>query len=299
MCLCALLAAEMLTLPEPVRVEVQGYYHEHEAWLAGVLETGQQQGTLHFTGAASIAAQTLLATLEGAMLAARTYGQRERYLQIGHYCSNSIGKRVNFLPLNYLLVGQREDNHDQRIIPTFVKTTARAQALRNLYLIRAAFSALWVTAMFLVGTLTPAIGAWLLVIYPAWDAVATLIELRLQADTRVQFAQYLNLASSVLATIAFGIALYSDLPTQITIFGIWALVAGLLQLVVGLARRRQLSGQWAIIASGAQSSVAGVAFILMAHYDEHGASRPSWILSCGRGLLSNLAIRLTLRSSSE
>src|SRR5262245_21603472 len=38
MCLCALLAAEMLTLPELVRAEVQGYYHEHEAWLARVLE---------------------------------------------------------------------------------------------------------------------------------------------------------------------------------------------------------------------------------------------------------------------
>ncbi|KAB8143002.1 TetR/AcrR family transcriptional regulator [Chloroflexia bacterium SDU3-3] len=82
-CLCALLAAEMLTLPEPVRAEVRGYYQEHEAWLAAVLESGQQQGRLHFNGAASIAAQTLLAALEGAMLAARTYGQRERYLQIG------------------------------------------------------------------------------------------------------------------------------------------------------------------------------------------------------------------------
>lgn len=82
-CLCALLAAEILTLPEPVRAEVQGYYQEHEAWLAAVLESGRQQGVLHFNGAALIAAQTLLAVLEGAMLSARTYGQRERYLQIG------------------------------------------------------------------------------------------------------------------------------------------------------------------------------------------------------------------------
>ncbi|HEY1016455.1 MAG TPA: helix-turn-helix domain-containing protein [Herpetosiphonaceae bacterium] len=82
MCLCALLAAEMLTLPDPVRVEVQGYYQEHEAWLAQALAAGQQAGTLQFSGAAAITAQTLLATLEGAMLAARAYGQRERYLHI-------------------------------------------------------------------------------------------------------------------------------------------------------------------------------------------------------------------------
>jgi hypothetical protein len=178
----------------------------------------------------------------------------------------------------------------------FVKTTARAQALRNLYLIRAAFSALWVTAMFLVGIPTPAIGAWLLVIYPAWDAVATLIELRLQTDTRVQFAQYLNLASSVLATIAFGVALHSDLSTQITVFGIWALVAGLLQLFVGVTRRQQLSGQWAIIASGAQSSVAGVAFILMAHSTSMGLQGLAGYSAVGAVYFLISAIRLTLRS---
>lgn len=83
LCLCALLAAEMLTLPEPVRTEVQGYYQEHEAWLASVLEAGKQRGSLEFKGTASLAAQTLLAALEGAMLSARAYGQRERYLQIG------------------------------------------------------------------------------------------------------------------------------------------------------------------------------------------------------------------------
>ena len=82
-CLCALLAAEMLTLPDDVRAEVQGYYQEHEAWLTKVLEAGQQVGSLHFNGASSVAAQTLLAGLEGAMLAARAYGQSERFRVIG------------------------------------------------------------------------------------------------------------------------------------------------------------------------------------------------------------------------
>jgi len=40
------------------------------------------------------------------------------------------------------------------------------------------------------------------------------------------------------------------------------LVAGVLQFVVGLIRRRQLGGQWAMILSGAQSSAAGIAFVL-------------------------------------
>jgi hypothetical protein len=47
-----------------------------------------------------------------------------------------------------------------------------------------------------------------------------------------------------------------------TVFGVWALGAGLLQLGVGLIRRRQLGGQWAMIVSGAQSTAAGLAFTL-------------------------------------
>jgi hypothetical protein len=48
----------------------------------------------------------------------------------------------------------------------------------------------------------------------------------------------------------------------IAAFGAWALVAGALQLISGLVRRRQLGGQWAMILSGAQSCLAGVAFVL-------------------------------------
>ncbi|HYF63355.1 MAG TPA: hypothetical protein VD886_11110 [Herpetosiphonaceae bacterium] len=180
-----------------------------------------------------------------------------------------------------------------------VQGPAKAHGLRNLYFIRAAFSAFWVATMLLAGVPAPGIGAWLLVIYPAWDVVATLIELRLQANPRVQVAQYLNVAGSVLATIAFGVVLHRTLPTQITVFGIWALVAGLLQLFVGLARRRQLRGQWAIIASGAQSSVAGVAFILMANTPSMGLHSLAGYSAVGAVYFLVAAIRLALRSRQQ
>src|SRR5215213_11590654 len=148
----------------------------------------------------------------------------------------------------------------------------KVHMLRNLYFIRAVFSILWVTAMFLVGIPTPQIGAFLLVIYPAWDAIATFIDIRAQRDTHVQIAQYLNAVSSTLATVALGIARNSNLSSMIIIFGIWALLAGLIQLFVGLNRRRELGGQWAMILSGAQSGIAGVAFIIMANTPSMGLS---------------------------
>jgi len=61
MCLCALLAAEMPTLPDEVRAEVQGFYHDQYAWFHGVLEAGCADGTLRVEGSVEVAAQCLLA----------------------------------------------------------------------------------------------------------------------------------------------------------------------------------------------------------------------------------------------
>lgn len=46
-------------------------------------------------------------------------------------------------------------------------------------------------------------------------------------------------------------------------WGIWAIVSGLIQLTVALVRRK-LGGQWPMIVSGAISTVAGAAFIVQA-----------------------------------
>jgi TetR/AcrR family transcriptional repressor of nem operon len=91
MCLCALLAAEMLTLPDQVRAEVQAFYAEQEAWLSVVLEDGRSAGSIHFSGTAPAAAQGFLAGLEGAMLAARAYGEVGRFRTIGRYLLQQYG----------------------------------------------------------------------------------------------------------------------------------------------------------------------------------------------------------------
>jgi uncharacterized membrane protein HdeD (DUF308 family) len=47
------------------------------------------------------------------------------------------------------------------------------------------------------------------------------------------------------------------------VWGVWAVVAGIVQLIVALTRRK-LGGQWAMIASGAISVLAGTSFFLQA-----------------------------------
>ncbi len=79
MCTCGVLAAEYETLPKPMRNEVIRLFDENQRWLADLLRQGHAQGTLSFTGSAEDVAQSILSTLEGAMLVGRPYGDLKRF----------------------------------------------------------------------------------------------------------------------------------------------------------------------------------------------------------------------------
>jgi TetR/AcrR family transcriptional repressor of nem operon len=73
-CVCALLAGQIPVLPEQVATEVRAHFRALSAWLTSVLERGAKQGSLHLTGTAKSEAETFMATVHGAMLSARAYG---------------------------------------------------------------------------------------------------------------------------------------------------------------------------------------------------------------------------------
>lgn len=79
MCMCGILAAEYLTLPEQMRAAVIRFFDENQTWLAHVLEEGQHDGSLTVTGSIGETAQSILGTLEGAMLVARPYADVSRF----------------------------------------------------------------------------------------------------------------------------------------------------------------------------------------------------------------------------
>ncbi|PXW51429.1 short repeat uncharacterized protein DUF308 [Methylobacterium sp. B4] len=56
---------------------------------------------------------------------------------------------------------------------------------------------------------------------------------------------------------------------MLAVFGVWAILSGLLQLATGV-RRWNAGAQWAMALSGAQSALAGTYFIFKAN----GASTP-------------------------
>ena len=83
MCLCGMLAAEFATLPVAMQAEVIHFFDVNEAWLTAVLDRGRRVGAVAFEGSASEAARLLLASLEGAMMLARSYHDVARFEQVG------------------------------------------------------------------------------------------------------------------------------------------------------------------------------------------------------------------------
>jgi TetR/AcrR family transcriptional repressor of nem operon len=79
MCLCGMLAAEYQTLPARMHGSVIRFLDHNVTWLADVLAEGQSDGELSFDGSPADAAQTVLSTLQGAMLVARPYGELARF----------------------------------------------------------------------------------------------------------------------------------------------------------------------------------------------------------------------------
>ncbi|GGG66613.1 DUF308 domain-containing protein [Edaphobacter dinghuensis] len=145
---------------------------------------------------------------------------------------------------------------------TTTETLQPTKNLRNLYLTRTAVQFLWAAATIATAATNPALAAALLVLYPLWDVACTLYDLKTSSDATSATTLYINAAAGILTAIGIGLTAYAHPQYAVAIFGAWALLAGLLQFVVGLIRRQRMGGQWAMILSGLQSTAAGVAFVV-------------------------------------
>jgi len=74
----------------------------------------------------------------------------------------------------------------------------------------------------------------------------------------------LNFVISVLATLAVAVALTNGMNAVLAVYGVWAVLSGLFQLITAVRRWKTNGAQWAMILSGAQSALAGVFFVIMA-----------------------------------
>ncbi|MFE9629248.1 DUF308 domain-containing protein [Streptomyces sp. NPDC006527] len=184
-------------------------------------------------------------------------------------------------------------------------TTTTPSGLRSLYLMRVAFSLIWValivtTSASLVSTDKPTvIAAALLVIYPLWDVIATLLERRMAGTGSTDRVGTTNMALGLATTAGMIIAVFSTIGTALLVFGIWAVLSGAIQLVVAIRRRRTVGAQWPMVISGGLSVLAGASFAAMSASATSSLSTVAGYSAFGAFWFLVSIIALTIRSRRE
>jgi uncharacterized membrane protein HdeD (DUF308 family) len=140
--------------------------------------------------------------------------------------------------------------------------------LKSYYFTRATFSIVWVAAAFTLGTSMSVIVGALLLIYPAWDAAANVVDAQRNGGLKRNLTQLLNAVASGVTTVAVAVALAMGMNAVLGVFGVWASLSGLFQLATGVRRWKSHGGQWPMILSGAQSAFVGVMFLQLSNAPE-------------------------------
>lgn len=166
------------------------------------------------------------------------------------------------------------------------------RSLRSLYLVRAAIAVVWAIVLAAAGRNSTGLATGLLIFYPFLDVAASLVDARINAGTPAATTQRWNAGLSAVTVVAMIVAGTVDVPATAIVFGAWAVIAGVVQCVLGVRRRRLLGGQWSMIISGAGSAIAGVVFIAEASRGAFDVTRLSGYATVGAILFVISALRL-------
>lgn len=91
-CICALLAAELPSIPAEVADEVKAHFNELHAWIASSMEEGQANGAMRLSDSPSAEASMFMAAIHGAMLSARAVGDASVFWQIAKLATDRLRK---------------------------------------------------------------------------------------------------------------------------------------------------------------------------------------------------------------
>jgi uncharacterized membrane protein HdeD (DUF308 family) len=132
--------------------------------------------------------------------------------------------------------------------------------LKIYYFTRGAVSFAWIALAVTVANKAPLLAGALLIVYPAWDALANYIDAKQNGGLRSNRSQALNVVVSAVTTVGAAIALGISMNAVLVVFGAWAILSGLLQLTTAVRRWKSYGAQWVMVLSGAQSALAGTFF---------------------------------------
>lgn len=90
LCPMCMLAMGQEAIPAAARDGVMQFWSDAEAWVAAVVARGQQTGEFSAALVPSAVARTFVAALEGAMVAARVFGDRRRLTDVIDFLLESV-----------------------------------------------------------------------------------------------------------------------------------------------------------------------------------------------------------------
>lgn len=92
-CLCGMLSSDMESIPKEVQVEVRKFFEDLEAWIAKVLRRAQKQQLIKLQESPDTTSMAIVATLEGAMLTARTHRSTDRFESACDWILTSLARQ--------------------------------------------------------------------------------------------------------------------------------------------------------------------------------------------------------------
>jgi hypothetical protein len=101
------------------------------------------------------------------------------------------------------------------------------------------------------------IAAILIILYPVWDAFANFVDARKNGGIKANLSQAFNCAISLITAACIAYAVGIGMKPVLFIFGVWAILAGALQLLTGVRRWKIYGAQWVMILGGGQSVLVG------------------------------------------
>lgn len=139
---------------------------------------------------------------------------------------------------------------------------ALRSALRRLYFVRVGFTVVWAALLLLTGGTSGPPLTILLVVYPLFDAASVFWQIRAEGESRrrANVSEWINVVVSVFVAITLGWASTVSPSVAVTVWGVWAIAAGLPQLITAIRNRRS-GGQVPQMLSGGISLLAGGAFV--------------------------------------
>jgi TetR/AcrR family transcriptional repressor of nem operon len=89
-CLCGMLATDMESLSEEMRVAIRKFFAQNESWLARVFREGRNDGSIKTGGNVESRAKMFHGTVQGALITSKAMGSEERFVIITQELMNSI-----------------------------------------------------------------------------------------------------------------------------------------------------------------------------------------------------------------